>query len=90
MKPLIIGIGIVVVMGVAIELTYDNSIVTEVIQKDVVVEVTPDWAEDTEAVEAAQAVIRRKEVEARIKVLDTEIEERQTEKETLEKELGTY
>ena len=52
--------------------------------------VTPDWGEDEDAVAAAKAVIRRKELQAELDTLTVEregINERITE---IEKELGTY
>ena len=59
-----------------------------VVEKEV--EVTPEWAEDAEAVEAAQAVIRRKELEAELELLNSEISTRQERVTEIEKELGTY
>jgi len=61
----------------------------------------PEWASDTEAVEAAQAVMRKKALTESINVLDGEIEaltatydarlnELIEEKTTKEKELGSY
>ena len=61
----------------------------------------PDWASDTEAVEAAQAVMRKKELTEDINVLEGEIEalkatyeaqlnELKAEKTIKEKELGSY
>lgn len=65
------------------------------------VEVTPDWASDEEAVEAAQAVIRRKELEAEQAQLEGELEalkteyesnvdKKQSELDEVLKELGVY
>jgi multidrug resistance efflux pump len=54
------------------------------------VEVVPDWADDEEAVEAAKAVIRRKELEAEEARLVDEISARQDELDEIRKELGTY
>jgi pectate lyase len=87
MKIIIAGIGIAVVVfvgGLSIGST------SEVITNNVEIEVTPEWAEDQDAVEAAQEVIQRKawEIELEDKqeargVLDAEIEQ-------LEKSLGHY
>jgi pectate lyase len=87
MKIIIAGIGIAVVVfvgGLSIGST------SEVITNNVEIEVTPEWAEDQDAVEAAQEVIQRKawEIELEDKqeargVLDAEIEQ-------LEKDLGVY
>jgi len=87
MKIIIAGIGIAAVVGVTVWLVPSE---TEVIKEEVIVEQTPEWAQDTDAVQAAQDVIRRKEIEARLEVLGTEIQERQSEIDELEKELGTY
>jgi pectin methylesterase-like acyl-CoA thioesterase len=65
------------------------------------VEVTPVWAQDQDAVKAAQAVIRKKELEAELSVLkdswasttaayEAEKKAYQGEKERIEKELGTF
>jgi len=101
MKTFIISLGIVIVMSVALELQNNSVEViktdTEVIEK----EVHPDWATDKEAVEAAQAVIRRKELEAELNALESNFEaltatyeadkaSYKAEKERLEKDLGTY
>lgn len=67
-----------------------NSKAVEYVQKEVTVEVTPEWAKDEEAVKAAQAVIRRKELEAELAVLTSEIDARETRVTEIEKELGTY
>lgn len=67
-----------------------NNKAVEYVQKEVMVEVTPEWAKDEEAVKAAQAVIRRKELEAELAVLTSEIEARETRVTEIEKELGTY
>jgi hypothetical protein len=53
-------------------------------------EVTPEWAVDEDAVAAAQAVIRRKELEAMEAELVAEITERQEALNEIRKELGSY
>ena len=58
--------------------------------KEVIKEVHPEWSQDQDAVDAAKAVIRRKEVEARIEVLNAEIDVRELERIELSKELGTF
>lgn len=52
--------------------------------------VEPDWATDQEAVEAAKAVIRRKELEAEEKRLEGEIEALRASLVEVQKELGTF
>lgn len=54
------------------------------------VEIHPDWATDQEAVEAAQGVIRKKELEADKNRLEGQIEALESELEVIEKELGLY
>lgn len=51
---------------------------------------TPDWAEDEDAVEAAKAVVRRKELEAELETLEVELESVETRITEIEKELGQY
>ena len=60
----------------------------ETIEK--IVEVEPDWASDPDAVKAAQDVIRKKELEAELEDVNTQIETLLERQESLEKELGTY
>lgn len=91
MKIIAIALGIVIVVGVGSQFLPDNSItVTKPETTEVIKEVTPEWASDEDAVQAAQDVIRRKELEAELAGLEEEnaaIEARMTE---IEKELGTY
>jgi hypothetical protein len=54
------------------------------------VEVTPDWAQDEDAVKAAQAVIRKKELEALEAQMVAEIRAKQAELDEVRKELGSY
>lgn len=72
---------------------------TEVIEKEV--EVHPDWATDEDAVKAAQAVIRKKELEAERGELQSQIakieaetkaqvNERKSRITEIDKELGTF
>lgn len=78
-----------------------NNTPTEVEKEEVLIEVQPDWATDQEAVEAAQAVIRKKELEAELNALEAnfeavkatyeaEQEAYQTRREQLQKDLGTF
>lgn len=89
MKPLATGLGIgALVMGV-IALVYLPS-ETEVNNNTIEVEVTPEWAEDAEAVEAAKSVIQRKEWEIELEGVQAEIEALKVREEQLEKDLGLY
>ena len=85
-------IGVLILIGIALYV-FGNVNVHEYVRPNVIektVEVTPDWAEDQDAVEAAQAVIRKKELEAELEVLNGEIDTRQQRVIEIEKELGTY
>lgn len=85
--PWILGAGIVILGAVL----YDDTqtyIAPEV--KEKVVEVQPEWAKDQDAVEAAQAVIRKKELEEKEAQLVGEITAKQDELDNVRKELGTY
>lgn len=55
-----------------------------------VVEVMPDWAQDKDAVKAAQDVIRRKKLEAELVELTGQREQIDARMTEIEKELGTY
>jgi hypothetical protein len=83
----LLGIGLVLWIG-AVILTTENVLEITTIEKEV--EVTPDWASDKEAVEAAQAVIRRKELESELETLNSEINTRKERVDEIEKELGVY
>lgn len=87
---LLLGTGLVVtIMYIVVNLPQDN-IVYEREEVEVTKEVTPDWASDEEAVKAAQAVIRKKELQAELATINEEIKVKQTRKTEIEKELGTY
>ena len=91
MKTLII-IAVAVMVGLA---TFGAFLGKDIVVKNervatTTVEVVPDWAEDPDAVEAAQAVIRRKELETELSTVNEEINTLETRREALEKELGTY
>lgn len=87
---MLLGTGLVVtIMYIVVNLPQDN-IVYEREEVEVTKEVTPDWASDEEAVKAAQAVIRKKELQAELATVNEEIKAKQTRKTEIEKELGTY
>lgn len=92
MKTIIIAVGIVITMGVLVHVYDGNThkVVTNVEREEVIKEVTPDWATDEDAVKAAQDVIRKKELEAELQQLQSEVEEREVRITEIEKELGTY
>ena len=89
MKTLLIGLGIgAVVMGVIATVVIPSTM--EVEKETIQIEVTPDWAEDTDAVEAAKSVIQRKAWEIELEEKSGEREVLDDEIENLEKLLGTY
>lgn len=100
-----------VIIGAALGLLVLGGLLTSIGKEDYIkpdteivetqVEVTPDWASDEEAVEAAQAVIRRKVLEEQKNALEGEISAlkaqyesdlaaKQEELDNVLKELGTY
>lgn len=98
----IIFLGGMVIIGALVVLNATNtSEVINQITATTTVEVLPEWAEDEDAVEAAQAVIRRKELEVELSNLEAGFASTTaqynaakavylSEKERIEKELGTY
>ena len=89
MKYIIIT-GIVIVMGVGVFHNIGNTTEVKNIVEEVIVEVHPEWAEDEDAVQAAQDVIRKKELEAELSVVQSDIEALRARETEIEKELGTY
>lgn len=75
----------VVALNNSNKITAENKIIEERM-----VEVQPEWAEDPDAVEAAQAVIRKKELEAELENLNAEVAEREARIEEIEKELNIF
>lgn len=51
------------------------------------IEVLPDWAQDEDARKAAEDVLRKKELEAELEVLENEVQERQTRIDVIREEL---
>lgn len=88
MKNLTIVAGMALIVGGIVYFAPGGSI--EYVTNTETVEVMPEWAENEEAVEAAQAVIRRQALEAELATLETEVAERQSRIDEIEKELGTY
>ena len=98
-NAIIAVIGIVVLGGIVLNLDSTTEYVRETVTETV--EVHPDWASDPEAVEAAQAVIRKKALEAELNATEASFEalkaqyeadkaEYLEKKEELEKELGSH
>ena len=84
--PATIGIGIYVIVSQSATVDYEN------VDKEVIEEVkeTPAWMQDADAVKAAEAVVKRKELEAKEATLKEEIKARQVELTAIQKELGSY
>jgi len=85
-------IGIMIIGALAYAVTQKTEVV-EYVKPTVIkeqVEVTPDWAEDEDAVQAAQDVLRKKELEAELESLTVEREAIQERINEVEKQLGTY
>lgn len=59
-------------------------------QPEKVIDNTPEWAKDEDARKAAEAVIKRKALEAELSQLESEIDERQVRVTEIQKELGTF
>jgi hypothetical protein len=90
MKPLLLsGMAAIVVGGIIIS---TQSSVEEYVAEPLieVQEVAPEWASDEDAVEAAKAVIRKKELTAESKALADQIKALQDQKAVVDKELGSY
>jgi hypothetical protein len=93
MKTTVIAflLGALAVGGITYKLGYfTNSIEYNNVASERVIDNTPDWAEDEDAVKAAQDVLRRKELEAELSQLESEVAERESRITEIEKELGTY
>lgn len=93
-KIAIVGAIVVVVTAAVIKSGFSFGNVTEVMKEvqtvTETVEVHPDWAEDPDAVKAAQDVIRKKELQAQEAQLVEEISAKQDELDAIRKELGSY
>ena len=95
MKNNIVGVGLLLGVGGMIVFSLLWGETTVEYQNDtptttVVETVEPDWASDPDARAAAEAVIRKKELEAELALLEGEIEERQSRVDEIEKELSQY
>ena len=90
MKTIIIAVGIVIAMGVVVQMIPSTTEVIQGERTEVTIEVEPDWATDEEAKQAAKDVIRRKVLEADKIRLEGQIEALQSELEQVDKELGLH
>ena len=87
---IIVAVGIAAFMGVSFLLDWNNYDVVVEKEEVIIIEEVPEWANDEEAVEAAQAVIRRKELEADKNRLEGQIEALESELEAVDKQLGLH
>lgn len=92
MKAIAITIVVVVMTGLAVKYfgTETVTYVKEGVTMEVIKEVTPDWASDEEAVQAAKDVIRKKELQAELETLDMEIKAKQEQRKKVADELTAY
>lgn len=92
MKTITIAIVVVVMTGLAVKYfgTETVTYVKEGVTMEVIKEVTPDWASDEEAVQAAKDVIRKKELQAELETLDMEIKAKQEQRKKVADELTAY
>ena len=90
MKTLMIAVGIVIAMGVVVQMIPSTTEVIQGERTEVTIEVEPDWATDEEAKQAAKDVIQRKAWEADKERLEGQIEALQSELEQVDKELGLH
>lgn len=88
-------VGMLVVLGVGVFVSLSQSGTSVVYENndepanEPVVE-TPAWMQDADAIAAAEAVVKRKELEAREAELVGQVKALQTELDSVRKELGTY
>ena len=91
MKTIIaILLGLAVVGGIYFAYTvgFTQDYQAEVIEK--IIDNTPSWANDPDAVKAAEDVMRKKELQAELEQLESEVKEREVRIAEIEKDLGTY
>jgi hypothetical protein len=90
LKTIIIVVILVIVMGVAVQMRGTDTVYVKENTVEVKAELKEAWETDEDAIKAAQAVIRKKELQAELTGLK-EVQASTTERiKTLEKELGTY
>lgn len=88
-------VGMLVVLGVGVFVSLSQSGTSVVYENndepanEPVVE-TPAWMQDEDAIAAAEAVVKRKELEAREAELVGQVKALQTELDSVRKEIGTY
>ncbi len=90
MKTIIIVVILVIVMGVAVQMkgtdyTYEKENTVEV-----KAELKEAWQTDEDAIKAAQAVIRKKELQAELTGLDAEIKIKQDRRKEVAAELDLF
>ena len=92
MKTIISVVILVIVMGVIVQMkgtdtTYVREDVTLEVQQE---EIKEKWQTDEDAIKAAQAVVKKKELQAELEKLDIEIKEKQEKRKQITDELTTY
>lgn len=82
-------LGALVVGGILYKLGYlDNSIEYKNQSSETIIDNTPAWATDADAVKAAEDVLRKKELQAELSQLESEVAEREARIVEIEKELS--
>ena len=92
LKTIIIVVILVIVMGVAVQMKGTDTVY---VKEDVTLEVAPEvkkeaWETDEDAIKAAQAVIRKKELQAELTGLDAEIKIKQDRRKEVAAELDLF
>ncbi len=82
----VVGVGAYVALSQGTTVVYEND---EQPANEPAVE-TPAWMQDQDAIAAAEAVVKRKELEAREAELVGQVKTLQGELDAVRKELGTY
>jgi hypothetical protein len=92
MKAIILGTVSVIVMMVALQFQGGETItyIKESVTPEVVAPIVEKWQTDEEAIQAAKDVIRKKELEAELASLDSEIKDKQARRKAVTDELTTY
>jgi hypothetical protein len=89
MKTIIFAIALVGVMAVLVQI---NQPTVEYVREETTLEVVePEvWMTDEDAIKAAKDVIRKKELEAELAILQSDLASTTSRIKDVEKELGTY
>jgi len=85
------GIVLVMIVLIGVREGFFNTDVQVIQEVEEVIEVEiPEWQTDEDAIKAAQDVIRKKELEAELEKVQSDINELSTRRDDIEKELDLY